>query len=494
LDKDGFQILFMFIHDSTNVQVNAKFYASSTPCSSWEIKWMAQTQSAKSGYGPVYENSESIASLLSMAANSQRVRILALALRGEHDFSRMMEATSLSKTALANHIGQLVAGGLMIRPARGRYELTPDGRELLSAAFSTYKRSAKRVEEERDMIKMRFGMGYGQSERRMISTGAKYQPCWLSLLGAVSGSLSALGTKTDTVAVGGYTGYPFLINVSRGETCPSGPTALHIKTFLEMLDGIRLVGWRVQNFEYPHSYPGRSVGPSPEELKVVRGVFERIRKEIDQRDRPVVLYGLAAPEYGIVRGYEGDSYVVSTFRTVQSPGVEEDLVPYHKLNAPGCVDAIYFVDKVKVRRGSARKEALARALRFAQGEVEIQKNYISGPLALEEWARVLEEVPQSSQNYMGNSYVGACVQEGRKLSSAFLKRMSNEVSESKSRHLSRASASYAKGARSLAEFTRIFPFSFEGRMPLSRRRRGAVLLREAMKHEEKAIQHLAKVA
>jgi hypothetical protein len=60
--------------------------------------------------------------------------------------------------------------------------------------------------------------------------------------------------------------------------------------------------------------------------------------------------------------------------------------------------------------------------------------------------------------------------------------------------LSKASASYSKGAKSLAEFTKLFPFRFAGRMPVAKRRRGARLLREALEHEEKAIQHLREVA
>ncbi|MBN1678317.1 MAG: winged helix-turn-helix transcriptional regulator [Candidatus Thermoplasmatota archaeon] len=458
---------------------------------------MSNAQSDKSGYGPVYERSSSIASLLKSAANPYRIRILALAMRGNGDFSEMMDAMALSKTALANHLAQLVDAGLMRRQARGKYELTSDGKELLSAAFSTYKRSARRVEEEKDMIKRSYGIAYGQPDqvgRRTISKDAKYEPCWLSLLGAISGSLNALGNRTSIVEVGGYTGYPFLINVSIGETCPSGPTALHIKTFLEILGGIDCLGWHVQNREYPHSYPSRPGAPSPEDLKIAREVFERIRKEIDQRDRPVVLYGLVAPEYGIVRGYEGESYLVSTFRSIQNPGVEEEPVPYHKLNAPGCVDEIYFAERVKVRSLRARKEALARALRFAEGDVEMQRNYVSGPPALAEWASVLEEATETSQNYMGNSYVGACVQEGREISSAFLKKIAKQAPKSQSRDLSRASASYAKGARSLAEFTKLFPFRFEGKMPARKRRRGAVLLRDAQEHEERAIQHLRKVA
>jgi len=448
---------------------------------------LAAKSKHQSGHGPLYENSEPIAGLLGVAANPQRLRILALSLKDEQDFPAMMEATALSKTALANHLAQLVDSGLMARRTRGKYEITPDGRELVSAAFTAYRRSSRRAEEERDLVKKKFEQAYRRNDRRVISADARYSPCWLSLLGALSGSLNALGTKADIVDVGGYTGLPFLINVSKGETCPSGPTALHIKTFLQLLDGVELLGWRVQNFEYPHSYPGRADGPSPEELKVVKGVFEKVKREIDRKDRPVVLYGLVAPEYGIVRGYEGDSYIVSTFRNAEDPEADDEPVPYHKLNAPGCVDAIYFAGKVKVRRSQARKLALSRAMKFARGEADTQKNYVSGPAALEEWAMVLEELPQDSQNYMGNSYVGACVQEGRQLSSAFLKRMSGHMSFSRSRHLSSASDSYAKGAKAMAEFTRIFPFRFEGKMPMSRRRKGASLLREVMAHEERAI-------
>ncbi len=454
-------------------------------------------QVRKSGYGPVFESSDAIAGLLRSAANPARIKILALVLRGSGEFSDMAQATMLSKTALANHVIQLVDDGLMRRQARGRYELTPDGRELLSAAFQTYRRSTRRANQEKDLVKKGFGKAFGMAveiDKFEITLKAEYQPCWLSLLGALSGSLTALGAKCTTADVGGYTGYSFLINVSKGETCPSGPTAMHIKTFQEMLDAVQSFGWRIRNFEYPHSYPSMSSGPTPEELSMVRGLFERIRKELNQKDRPVVMYGLAAPEYGIVRGYEGESYLVSTFRHLLNPGVAEEPIPYHVLNAPGCVDAIFFEKKVKVKQPKARKDALARALKFAEGRAESQKNYLSGPSALEEWARVLEEVSQGSQNYMGNSYVGACVQEGRELSSSFLKGVARKLPVAQAKHLQRSSASYAKGARALAEFTKIFPFRFEGQMPASKRKKGAVLLRQAMAHEEKAIQYLRKVA
>ncbi len=456
---------------------------------------MKITEPAKSSSRVAYEESASIASLLRSAANRYRVHLLVLAMEGKGDVSEMTSATALSKTALANHLSQLVESGLMRRQARGKYEITPDGKDLLSAALLTYRRSTRRLEREKEMIRRSFGVAYGHPgglPRRTISDCAEYEPCWLSLLGAVSGSLNSLGTKASIVEVGGYTGYSFLINVSRDETCPSGPTALHIKTFKEILGGIECLGWRVRSREYPRSYPSGAGAPSPEDLKVARGVFERVRKEIDNRDRPVVLYGLVAPEYGIVYGYEGESYLVSTYRSAQNPRVKEDPVPYYELNSPGCIDEIYFTEKVKVRPSKARREALARALRFAEGDIEMASDYISGPPALAEWARVLEEVPEASQDYMGNSYVGACVHEGRKISAAFLRNIAKKSPQSESRYLSRSAASYSRGAKSLAGFARLFPFKPEGKMPVGKRRRGAALLREAEEHETKAVQLLKR--
>ncbi len=44
-----------------------------------------------------------------------------------------------------------------------------------------------------------------------IPTGAIYQPCWLSYLGAVAGILKNQKHDFDIVQVGGYSGYVFLV-------------------------------------------------------------------------------------------------------------------------------------------------------------------------------------------------------------------------------------------------------------------------------------------
>jgi len=441
----------------------------------------------------LFESPKGIAELLRSAAHPARIQILAILLQEKHQFSKLMQHTELSKTALANHLNLLMKKGLVKRVARGEYTLTVDGKELLNAAASTYKDSTQRQEERRQLLLRSYTKGLIEGKKlnkKVISKKAEYLPCWLSYTGAIAGSLRALGIDCDTVDVGGYSGYAFLINVSKGVTCPSGPTALPLKTWQQIYKGTESLGWTIEHYEYPHDYPAKEGNPTPQEIEMAKKLFNKIKHEIDERDRPVVLWGLVAPEYGIVKGYEGNSYITSTFRTLNNQ--PEEPINFYDLKAPGCIDAFFFRDKVEQDAATRDKEALERAINFAAANVPILDNYVGGPVALDEWANVLENLPKEKQNYMGNSYVGACVCEGRFMCAKFLIRLSKKYAGKQSKHLREASEWYEKGWKLMEEFTRIFPFKFQGEMKLEDRKKGAEILREVKPFEEKAIKHLKK--
>lgn len=439
------------------------------------------------------ESPKGIAELLRSAAHPVRIQILALLLRGERDFSKLMQETELSKTALANHLKQLMNKKLVMRVARGEYRLTVDGKELLNAAAAMYKDSAQREEERRELFLKRYTKGLIEGKplsKKVISKKVEYLPCWLSYTGAIAGSLRALGVDCDTVDVGGRSGYAFLINVAKGVTCPSGPTALPPETWKQIHKGTESLGWTMESYVYPSSYPAEEGKPTPQELEIVKNLFEKIKREIDERDRPVVLWGLAIPEYGIVRGYEGNSYITSTYRSlINQP---EDPIPFYDLKAPGCIDAFFFRDRVEQDATVADREALERAINFAAANVPILDNYVAGPAALDEWANVLENLPEEKQNYMGNSYVGACICEGRSMSAEFLRRLSKKYHGKQSKHLQEAAKCYEKGAELMKEFTRIFPFKHKGEMKLEDRKKGAEILRKVKPFEEEAVKHMKK--
>ena len=83
--------------------------------------------------------------------------------------------------------------------------------------------------------------------KKLINKKVEYMPCWLSYTGAVAGSLRALGVDCDTVDVDGRSGYSFLVNVSKDETCPSGPTDLSIETWSQIHKGTESLGWTMEH-------------------------------------------------------------------------------------------------------------------------------------------------------------------------------------------------------------------------------------------------------
>jgi len=439
------------------------------------------------------EYPKGVAQLLKSASHPVRIQILALLLRGENDFSRLVKETKLSKTALANHMKQLMDRRLVQKPTRGEYRLTVDGRDLLKTAATMYKDSREREERRTELLLSRYTKGLMEGKklnRKVISKKAEYLPCWLSYTGAIAGSLRALGVSCDTADVGGYSGYAFLINVRKGLTCPSGPTALPHGTWNQVTKGTENLGWTIEKFENPSSYPTEEGNPTPEEIEIARKLFEKIKREIDERDRPVVLWGLAIPEYGIVKGYEGNSYITSTYRSIT--GQPEEPILYYDLKAPGCLEAFFFRDRVKRDAEAIDEESLKRAVNFASGNTPALEDYVAGPLGLNEWADVLENLPEEKQNYMGNSYVGVCVSEGRFMCAEFSRRLAKKHNEKQAMHLLKAAECYEKGATLMKQFTRIFPFKQQGQMKLQDRKKGADLLRKVKPLEEQATQHMQK--
>ena len=404
-----------------------------------------------------------------------------------------MQHTELSKTALANHLNLLMKKGLVKRVARGEYSLTTDGKELLNAAATMYKASTRREQERQKFLFRSYTKGLIEGKtlnKKIINKKVEYLPCWLSYTGAIAGSLRALDVDCDTVDVGGYSGYAFLVNVSKGVTCPSGPTAVTNEIWKQMIKGTESLGWTIEPYEYPHSYPAKEGNPTAQEIEMAKKLFEKIKQEIDERDRPVVLWGLVAPEYGIVKGYEGNSYLTSTFRTLNNQ--PEEPINFYDLKAPGCIDALFFRDKVEQDTAADDREAVERAINFAAATMPIRNNYVGGPVALDEWANVLENLPEEKQNYIGNSYVGACVCEGRSMCAEFLNRLSKKYPEKQSKYLLEAAEWYEKSGKLMEEFTRIFPFKFQGEMKLEDRQKGAEILRKVKPFEEEAIKHKKK--
>ncbi|MGD2248545.1 MAG: hypothetical protein PVF58_09060 [Candidatus Methanofastidiosia archaeon] len=346
-----------------------------------------------------------------------------------------------------------------------------------------------------------------QEKTYKVEPPAHYQPAWISYLSMTTGILKSLGHNIDITDTGGYTGYAFHLNTSRGGTCPSAPTCADFDSFAE---GIESFGWKVEQtwdgFDY--GYPMHEEGTAR-----AKAHFYTLKKLIREIKRPIGIWGVYVPEFAIMNGYTGENYIVSTFRHPQNG---EETIKFNDLCAPGGLFTLVFKESFPVTdQRSNDKKAIERALKIARGfkgiTSEIHKGYASGVEMFDELAKILERgvVPKSEQEmhelkgtdslfllYHGNSYTAACNQEGLALAADFLDRMSKKYKgDPFYNDLETASAEYSTASDLMREFTEIFPFSQQkdydpSEFSTEKRAKGARLLQSAKPHVEAAMQRL----
>ena len=439
------------------------------------------------------ESPGSVAGMFRAAAHPARIRVLALLFEEERDLSFLVAETGLSKNALVNHVTMLMGVGLVLRSRRGRYALTSDGEQLVRYVAQAYQGSRQRIEEERRMMRALYASGSRRSnmiESKIVSQPAEYMSCWLSYTGAMAGCLRSLGVDCDITDVGGASGYAFILNVAKGRTSPAGPTALGA-AWMDINKGVESLGVRVKHWWDDHSYPATPGKPTPKEVELASKVFEMVKGEVVERDRPVVLWGLNAPEYGIVNGFERQSYVVSTFHHLI--GAPEDNILYYDLKATGCLDMFMFRERLQLDGKEVQDEVLDRAIRLGRAEFKPLPGFVAGPPALSEWADVLSSGRKDIVEYFGHSYSAQCYAEGREMAAEYCKRLAKRSKGKRAEELELVSRSYQQESALLKRMADGSPFVMEERQ-LSEKARGsaAQLLRESRRHEEEALKHLER--
>jgi hypothetical protein len=380
--------------------------------------------------------------------------------------------------------------GFAERYERGIYQITKDGQSFLEAIATFYMDSKVRELTHIRKIKSQYSKGYEAIERpmdeRTVTNPPQIEDVWLTYIGTVTGVLKSLGTDCNVVDVGGYSGYIFLVNVAKGTTCASGPTAHN--AWGEIHKGTETLGWKLKFFSDERSSPFLEE-ITLEDRKRALKLFKLVKKEIDGNDRPVVVWGLPVAEYGIVIGYKGDSYLASTVR--RFIGKPETPIRFDALQAPGCLETIFFVEKIPIPE-EKDKNAIKRALEIAEGRF-VRKGYVAGPSAYEEWATVLERGEPDKVDYLGNSYVGACIHDAKGIAKHFLERLAKKYANTpKAAFLLKAAEEYGKAEKLLNQFVVIFPFALTGKMPPEKSKKGAEILRVVKNHEIAAIVHLKK--
>ncbi len=347
-------------------------------------------------------------------------------------------------------------------------------------------------------------------DRFEVDEKAEYVPGWISFLSTAVGILRAIGEEADLVDAGGYSGYAFHLNTAVDDTRPSAPTVAPFDLFRE---GLESLGRQVT---FGWTGPCYTPSTDEEDLARARSFFEDVKSTLTRIDRPIGIWGIPVPEFGIVNGFEGDSYLVSTFRSLRSKSTEEDPIKYDLLNAPGGLSKLVFGEPLDLpSQKTIDKAALERAIHIAKGvkfeDEDVDSAYIAGPDALTHWADIIEKgiVPASEEeygeikgkmklNYHGNAYVAACAREGMELAASFLMRFSRRYkSETYGGYFEEASHQYKHAAEKLRIFTELFPFNAdlnwsEAEFSDGKRTMGSGLLRDAKPHVLVAIESMEK--
>ncbi|MHA2295072.1 MAG: ArsR/SmtB family transcription factor [Candidatus Hodarchaeales archaeon] len=444
------------------------------------------------------EGVSSMTNVLKAMAHDKRLLILIhLYQTPVAKFEELIRVTELARTAVANHLSQLEETKLIKRIKHGEYQIADDGKLLLESSVSSYMKTTIREKERIKRLRERYSRDYLREEKPMeiekkeVNKPAEYQHCMISYYGAVAGILQTLGIDVDTADVAGCTGYGFIVNVAKGITSLSGPAEGLGKAWDVINKTVNMLGYKTESYIEKKPLPENGKTYTPDDVYRAKQLFLKIKSAIDD-NKPVILWGIPTPEYGIVNGYENSSYLVSTFRTLVNKA--ENPINYDRIEAPGWVHIVFF--KEKQEEGND-KSILTTALAMAEGKIPTGENYIAGPAAYDEWAGLLESEPPESDSieFVGNAYVASCYYENKGLEKIFLRRVAKRhATKPQVEHLEKAAYEYEAAEKQLKQFTELFPFpSTEPvRKDYSPKEmsRGAELLRAAKSHEEKAIECL----
>ncbi len=313
--------------------------------------------------------------------------------------------------------------------------------------------------------------------RRPIAAG--YVSAWTSMVGALTGTLRALGIEASPAEVAVLSGHAFrfaLTVAPEGAIGAGGPNAFAAATVLPLYEGL---GWRFAAFEAAAGDPAYAAQRA-EALRLLRHILDR--------GRLAIVFGLHLPEFGIVRGLVGEDLIAST--AVSSQYGER--IPAAQWPAPGRPLPIrVFLPEKRLKTDP--RAALTRALRFAvayarAGEagaaVAEEPVEAAGLAAYRRWIALLESDAPIAPH--GHAYCIQALQEARGHAATYLAGVA--AREPALHGLPAAAAAYQREAVALSQLATLFPYPNGGAVGApGMRRAAAAAVRRALAAEEEAI-------
>ena len=273
---------------------------------------------------------------------------------------------------------------------------------------------------------------------------ATFPCCWLSWVGATRGCLNALGVACDNADVAGQSGYAFRIQV-HDQVCPSGPTMF---PWDSLLPGVRRLGRSTLVYTGNECHTGEWKNARTREH--CAAAFEIARREIDA-GRPCVIWGAYIPECAICVSYEGESYLVDSFKKCNKQ--PQPPVRFDELDAPGGLYVLAFPTPTKMLQESADRDAIWDAVSAMSWQM-FDDNWSAGAAAYDRWANSL--LSRKDVIAFGNAYNAQCWEEARRLAATFVDRVAARTPHVPA--LRAAQQGLQRAATGLKRVAELFPF------------------------------------
>ncbi len=101
------------------------------------------------------ESFSDITSILKCLGNDKRMMILVILLKGSQSYGYIVEKINLRKTAVSNHLSQLLEVNLIKKGNYGIYNITGDGIEFIKAIKNAYQKSPTRQRKKFEALQRR---------------------------------------------------------------------------------------------------------------------------------------------------------------------------------------------------------------------------------------------------------------------------------------------------------------------------------------------------
>ncbi|MHA2122889.1 MAG: ArsR family transcriptional regulator [Promethearchaeota archaeon] len=115
----------------------------------------------------LHESFVDITMILKSLGNEKRMRILLRLLRGPQSYGSIVFSLDLKKTAVSNHLSQLLKTNLIQKEDYGRYSISEDGIEFIKAIEKAYQMSPTRQIKKFEDLQSR---GVTDSFRKRFNT------------------------------------------------------------------------------------------------------------------------------------------------------------------------------------------------------------------------------------------------------------------------------------------------------------------------------------